>query len=225
MFGHLSKRFTQGRVIMGMSGNPFAMGGNTSTGTLAASMPSFLQGFFGNSGRPYEKAGQEYQKYFNQAPSYQEPYNEAGQIALPQYQQWLQGQKDPSGFINNLMSKYQQSPWAKFATDQGMRANTNSASASGLIGSTPYQQAGEQYAHDISSQDMQQWLQSVLGINTQYGAGQHDLVQGGQHASDIISQLFQNEAQTMGQSKYGEEAGKQSDQNSIWAGITKLFGG
>lgn len=210
---------------MGMSGNPFAMGGNTSTGTLAASLPSFLQGFFGNSGRPYEKAGEEYQKYFNQAPTAQQPYQQAGQNAIPQFQQWLQGQKDPAGFINKLMGQYQQSPWAKFQTEQANRYNTNDASAKGLIGSTPYQQAGEQFAHDISSQDMQSWLQNVLGINTQYGQGQHQLMEGGQHASDILSQLFQNEAQTMGQSKYGEEAGKQSDQNSIWSGITKLFGG
>lgn len=218
-------KFTQGCVNMAFSGNPFSAGGNTPFGTLPAALPGFLQGMFGHSGRPYEKAANTYRDNFNQAPSYQEPYNEAGQIAMPQFQQWLQKMKDPSGFVNSLMKGYNQSPWAKFETDQAQRFNTNQASASGLIGSTPYQQAGEQYAHDISSQDMQSWLQNVLGVNTQYGSGQQSLVNGGQHSSDILSQLFSHFAENMGQAKYGEEAGKQGDQNSIWAGITKLFGG
>ena len=94
-----------------------------------------------------------------------------------------------------------------------------------MTGSTPLQLQAQQNAQSISSGDMQNWLQNVLGINTQYGAGLHNQEQMGQHASDILSQLFQGAGEYKGGTNYGQEAGEQSDRNALWAGIAKMFGG
>ena len=192
---------------------------------FASAIPGLAQGFFGDSGKPYEEAWKGYKPFFEQAKTSQNPFYNAGTQAIPQFQNWLNTQKDPSGFINHLMNQYQESPWAKYSQQQSMRAAQNAGSATGLTGSTPLQLQAQQNAQGISSQDMNQWLQNVLGINTQYGAGLHGQEQMGQHAGDILSQLFQGAGEYKGGTNYGQEAGQQSDQNALWAGIAKMFGG
>lgn len=186
---------------------------------------NFLSGLLGGSGKPYENAGREYEKYANRGKEYQNPFFEAGKRGLGNYEEWLNGQKDPSGFINHLMSGYSESPWASFQKQQGQRAADNSASASGLIGSTPYMQTSQDYARNISSQDQNQWLQHVLGVNTQYGHGEQNLMQGGQNSANILTQLQEMIASAKGQASYGESKGRMSDRNNlIGGGLQFLYG-
>lgn len=192
---------------------------------MGAGAGQFLQGLFGNSGAPYEDYGHEYQKYANQGKEYQNPFFQAGQRGMGNYEGWLEGQKDPSGFINNLMGGYQQSPWAKFQMSQGQNAANNAASASGLMGSTPFMQASQDYARNISSQDQNQWLQNVLGVNTQYGQGQQNLMNTGQTAANSLSQIQELLGQNMGAAAYGKTMGENKDRgNMISGGLKFLFG-
>jgi hypothetical protein len=192
---------------------------------FGAALPGLAQGFFGDSGKPYEEAWKGYKPFFEKAQKSQNPFFNAGTQAIPQFQEWLNSQKDPSAFINHLMGGYQESPWAHYQQQQGIRAAQNVGSATGLSGSTALQQQAQQNAQGISSQDMNQWLQNVLGINTQYGSGLQHQEQMGQHAGDFLSQLFSNAGEYKGGTNYGQEAGEQSDRNALWAGIAKLFGG
>lgn len=183
-----------------------------------------LGGLFGNSSKPYDKGMQEYQKWMNQGIGAQQPYAQAGQKAIGSYQDWLQGQKDPTAFINNAMNGYQESPYAKYLQQSSMNAGTNAASASGLSGSTPMMQQLQQNATNISGQDQNQWLQNVLGINTQYGQGQQNLMQGGQNAANQMSNMYNQMGQTMGSGAYGKQAGKNQDFWSMIGGFGSLFG-
>lgn len=182
-----------------------------------------LGGLFGNSGAPYGDAMKQFEKYFGRAGQYQNPFYNAGTGAIPQYQEWLQGMKNPSGFINNLMGGYQESPFAKFQQQQGVRAAQNIGSASGLTGSTPLTQFAQQNAQNISSQDMDQWLQHVLGINSQYGQGLGNLMSGGQGAANNLSNLMSQLGVLMGQGAYGQRTGENQDRSNIIGGLLKLF--
>lgn len=184
-----------------------------------SSLGQLFGGLFGNSGKPYEAAGKQYNKYFQGAQGFQNPFFNAGQQGMGNYQNWLQGQQDPSAFINKLMGQYQESPHAKNLQRQSMQAGNNAASASGLIGSTPFAQQMQQNASNISSQDQNSWLQNVLGINSQYGQGQQNLMQGGQNAANILSQLFQNQGSNMAGTAFGQQAGRNQDFMSILAGL------
>jgi hypothetical protein len=132
---------------------------------------------------------------------------------------------NPSGFINKLMGGYQESPFAKFQQQQGIRAAQNMGSASGLTGSTPLTQFAQQNAQNISSQDMNQWLQNVLGVNAQYGAGLGNLMSGGQGAANNISSLLSQLGVLMGQGAYGQRAGENQDRSNMIGGLLKLFMG
>ena len=188
------------------------------------SIGGIVQGITGGSSKPYDKAMQEYQKWINQAQGTQQPYLDAGKGAIGNYQNWLQGQQDPSKFINNLMGGYQESPYAKYQQQQAMNAGTNFGSANGLSGSTPLLQQMQQNAGGIASQDQNQWLQNVLGINTQYGQGQNNLMQGGQNAANQLTNLYGQAGQNMGQAAYGRQDAKNNDFWSMFNGIGSMFG-
>lgn len=179
-------------------------------------------GLFG-SGKAYKAAQHQYNKYMNQANQVQQPWLQAGQGAIGDYQNWLGGQQDPSGFINNLMGQYQESPYAHYLQQQSMNTGQNAASASGLMGSTPLMQQLQQNSSNIASGDMTQWLQNVLGINTQYGQGQQNLMQGGQTAANALSGNYTNQANNNSQFAYNQTRGRQNDWGNLVGNIAGMF--
>lgn len=184
---------------------------------FGSGLGNLFGGLFGNSGKPYDK----YNEYMQQAQQAQQPYANAGQSAIGDYQRWLQSQQDPSKFINDQMKNYQTSDYAQNLQQQSMNAGQNAASASGLMGSTPLMQQMQSNAGQIASQDQNQWLQNVLGVNTQYGQGQQNLMTGGQNAANSLSNIYNQ----MGQGAYGQQAGKQQDFFNTLGGGIGLLGG
>lgn len=191
---------------------------------FGSGLGEFLGGMFGHSEAPYDRAMDQYRQYGNAGRDAQMPYYNAGQGAMGDYEKWLQGQQDPSGFINNLMGQYKESPYAQYEQQQSLRAGQNAASASGLMGSTPMMQQLQQNAGNIASQDQNQWLQNVLGINKQYGAGQQDMMHGGQNAANSLTNLYGQQGQDMSRLAYGRQAGKQQDFWNTVGGLGNMFG-
>lgn len=190
---------------------------------LQGGIGNLASGAFINQGAPYHAAMGPFQQYYGQAANVQNPFLQAGQGALDNYQGWLQGMQNPSGFINHLMGQYQQSPWAQYQQQQSMRAGTNEASASGLIGSSPFAQQLQQNASNISSQDMNNWLQNVLGINSQYGQGQQNIAGMGQNAANTLSGLYSQEGEGLGNLAAGEQQGKNQNRTNFISGLTSFL--
>lgn len=204
--------------------NNAGIGNNVNLESLFGSAGSLLSGLFGGSGDPYKQAMEQYQKWANEAKNVQNPYLNAGQGAIPDYQKWLESQKDPSKFINDIMGQYGESPWARYEQQQSMRAGENAASALGLLGSTPFAQQMQQNAMNISSQDMQNWLNNVLGINAQYGQGQQNMMGIGANAANALTNMYANLGQQMGEAAYGQKAGQNQDFGNSLAGALGMIG-
>lgn len=199
-------------------------GGGFNPQGFLSGLGGLFGGLFGNSGAPYDAYSNEYKNYAGQGVNAQQPYYNAGTGAIKDYQDWLNKQKDPTGFINNLMGQYQESPYAHYLQQQSVNAGQNAASASGLSGSTPLMQQLQQNAGNISSQDQNQWLQNVLGINTQYGQGQNNLINGGRESANTLSNLYNQMGQNLGEAAYGRKAGKKQDFWNTLGGIGSLIG-
>lgn len=193
------------------------------SGQFGSGLGGVLGGLFGNSGKPYDKAMDEYQKYMQMSQQTQQPFLNAGTGAIGDYQKWLQSQQDPSKFINGLMGNYQESPYAHMLQQQAMNAGNNSASASGMMGSSALMNQQMQNAGQIASGDMNSWLQNVLGINTQYGQGQNNLINVGQNSANALTDMYNQMGGKMGEAAYGKQAGKQNDfWNTIGGGLSML---
>jgi hypothetical protein len=192
---------------------------------FGSGLGGFLGGLFGNSGAPYDKAMDQYRQWGDKAAGGLQPYQDAGTGAIKNYQDWLAGQKDPSKFINNLMGGYKESPYAQNMQQEAMRSAQNQASAMGLSGSTPLLQYMQQNAGNIASQDQNQWLQNVLGVNQQYGQGQNNLMSGGQNAANSLSNLYNQMGGRMGEQEYNKDASRQNNLWNMLGGIGSMFGG
>jgi hypothetical protein len=191
---------------------------------FGSGLGGFLGGLFGDSGKPYDKAMEQYQNFANQAQGTQQPYLNAGQGAIGDYQTWLKGQQDPSKFINSIMGQYQQSPYNQYLQQQAQNAGINAGSASGLTGSTPLMQQMQQNAANIGQQGMNDWLSNVLGINTQYGQGQQNLMTGGQQAANALTNLYSDMGKNMGEQMYNKEASKQNNFWNTLGSVGSMFG-
>lgn len=207
-----------GRPGAGGSGGFGGMGG------IGDHLGQFFGGLFGNSGAPFEDAMDQYREWGQKGENTQNPFLDFGKRGMPQFEEWLKGMKDPSDFINNLMGNYQESPFAKFQQEQGMRTAQNMGGASGLTGSSPLTQFAQQNAQNISSKDMQDWLGRVLGINTQYGQGLNQQIGVGQGAANSLTNMFGDMGRQMGGAAYGREAGKNQDRSNMWGGLFNLGG-
>lgn len=191
---------------------------------FGSGLGGMLGGMFGDSGKPYDKAMQQYQQYGQMGQQTQQPFLNAGTGAIGDYQKWLQGQQDPGGFINNLMGQYQQSPYNSYLQGQAQNAGINAGSANGTMGSSALMQQMQQNAANIGQQGMDSWLQNALGINSQYGQGQQNLMTGGQGAANSLTNLFSQMGNQMGDAAYGKEAGKQSDFWNTLGGLGGIIG-
>ncbi len=197
--------------------------GNIGQG-IGQGLGQFLGGLFGDSGAPYEDYMDQLRRYQQMSEGVQNPYLQAGQGGLGNYQNWLSKMQDPTKFINDTMGQYQESPWAKYLQQQSMRAGQNAASALGTGGSTPFAEQLQQNASNISSGDMQNWLSRVLGINSQYGQGNQFLSGLGANAANQMTNMYGNLGQQMGQGAYGKRAGENQDFMNMLSGGGQLFG-
>ena len=189
---------------------------------LFDSLGSIAGGLFGSSHDPYKDAMKQYQKYANQAAEYQNPFYNAGTGAIPDYQKYLGGMSDPSQFINQLMSQYSESPQSKYLQDQSMKAGQNAASASGLSGSTPFTKFMQEQSAGIASQDMDKWLQNVLGINNQYGSGLQNLMGMGQSSANQLSNIYNMLGSNMAGGSYGSQNYQNQQLSDILSGLFGL---
>lgn len=114
------------------------------------------------------------------------PYEQAGRQALGQEQQFLGGMADPQAYINKILGGYKQSPGAQFETQQGIQAANRGAAASGMLGSGAEQKALTEFGQQVSSRDMQNYLNNILGVGREYLGGEQGLgAQGFRGAEDI----------------------------------------
>ncbi|HMG15373.1 MAG TPA: hypothetical protein VK590_08010, partial [Saprospiraceae bacterium] len=92
----------------------------------------------------------------------------------------------------------------------------------GGTGSTPLTQFEMQNAHDLSQKDMGDWLSKVLGVNTEYGRGEHDLISGGQNAANSIGDLLKSFGTDITKMNFGRDSERNENRNNIWSGLFNI---
>lgn len=162
------------------------------------------------------------------------PFYKDGQpLGLKQYQGEINKQLNPTDFMQQILSHYQQSPFAKNQIETGRQTLEQSAASGGMLNSGDLAKHIAEYGQKISSADMQDYLHNALGIyNTGFG-GLGNLQQQGFGAANQIgnwrNQLGNNLAQdygTYGQAQMGQTQANAGGLDSLLkAGLGGLRGG
>jgi len=163
---------------------------------------------------------------------YLSPYQQVGTEATSDLYKHLQGMADPKAYLQSILSGYQMSPGAKFQEHEGTQALMNKAAALGLTGSGQEAKDIARYSQGLASQDMQQYLQNVLGIGQQYMGGMRGLGGMGLQAglgmgreqmggAEDIARIQEQQAIE----KAREEAQREASLGTLGSDIGKFFGG
>lgn len=200
-----------------------------------------IAGYFGaqNNARGYEQFGRnigqgmdENRRFTGQANEYMTPYYHGGVDQLKPYTQNYSRMLDPNSFINDQMSGYMESPWAKMQTAKGQNAISNAASAGGGLGGTNYLSDMGDYARNITAADQQNHFNNLMGVWNQGLSRQGDMANQGYNAGNQMGQNWMNfgnnnmtnrmrQSQTDMERRKAENGGW----SSLLGGITGMFGG
>lgn len=184
--------------------------GGGSGGQYGGGLSSFLGGLFGHAGgNPYGDAQRGYDFHAG-------PWSQMGHNAGNAFNQRLGEMGNGQDFYNNTMAGYNESPWARFQQQQGVRAGNAMGSASGLGGSTALANYMQQNAQNLSSQDMQNYFNQRMGINRDYLSGQNQLMNYGANA-DMQAAPWHGEAE------YGKARTNQMNQNQMMGGLMQML--
>lgn len=134
-----------------------------------------------------------------QAQQYFNPYYQAGVGAIGPYQQAVSQGQDPAALYNNMMSGYRESPELQAQIAAGEQGASRAASAAGMLGSGAELKNAASIAQGLRADDVQKYLDRVLGIRNQYLQGEGSLAGMGSQAAGSMGGLYENLAQDIGQ--------------------------
>jgi hypothetical protein len=176
-----------------------------------------LKGFnsFMHPEKGYEKAQNQYDKYYGQAQGHLQPYEEQGQQAYGNLNEAMQQLMNPSSLYDKFMNDYHMSDSAKFNQERTQQSGLNALSSMGMLGSTPAIQAMQGENARIGADDEMRYMKQMI---EQYMQGAN-VAQGiyGQGAQ-AAGQLSQN-ASNMGSNSAEAAFGKQNAPGNRMAGL------
>lgn len=200
---------------------------------------NFLHNLTGDIGRDMTNPSAAAQGYLEKIPGvekqYLDPYIQRGEAAYKQFSPILgQMAQDPSGYMSHLMQGYIQSPEYQQQLHEALRSAGNTAAAGGMRGSIQDIDQAANITQSLQGQDMQRWLQNVMGTQMTGLSGLGHLYdQGygasGSLASDLANVLGQQGqyafqgAREMNQRRADESAGAQGLFGSILGGVSSVL--
>lgn len=172
---------------------------------------------FMNPEKGYEKGQEQFDKYYNQAQGYQQPYNEHGQEAYGHLNNAMQQLLNPSDLYDQWINNYEMSDAARHNQERTKDSGFSALSSMGMLGSTPGIQAMQGGLSNIGAEDEQRYIDRMI---QQYLQGAN-LAQGiyGQGAQ-AGSQMGQN-AMNMGNNSAQMAFGRQNAPGEMMGGLIK----
>lgn len=129
---------------------------------------------------------------------------------------------NPTELINAIMSQYQQSPGAKYQSEQLNRVAGNAAAAGGYAGTMGDQRQRAELIQALTSQDMQKWLENALGVQGAGLTGLQGVSNRGYDASGNLADYLGSAATQRAGLEFG---GQQAQNANITNLISSLIGG
>jgi hypothetical protein len=142
---------------------------------------------------PAKKAQPYLEKIGPMAEQRYNPYIERGNRAYeslePLYQRFA---NNPAEYLNELQQSYKPSTGYAFKEKKALDAARNAAAAGGYSGTPYHQTQAAELAANIGGEDMQQWLQNVLGIQAGGIGGQQGLANQGYESNNALTDILGN---------------------------------
>jgi hypothetical protein len=152
----------------------------------------------------YKDAQKEFEKKWQQAQGFQQPYNTAGQEQVGRLNTAENNLLDPSSLLSDWMQKYQVSPYAQKSMQNAKESGLGAASSMGLLGSSAALNNIQNSSSDIMNADRTQFLNDLMQkYMTGIGIGQNMYGVGASTAANLGNQAV-NVGGNTGSMAYGQ---------------------
>lgn len=172
---------------------------------------------FLNPQRGYEAGEDALGKGWDEAKSYQLPFQGLGLQQYPQIQAAIQKLLNPGALENEWASSYEASPFAKRDLEMNREQGLDAASSMGLMGSSGAINNIQRGAGDIVSKDRTQFMQDLMQKFLSGLGLSHDIFNTGASAGTNLG----NQALGMGENMAGLEYGKQNSPGNLLENLIK----
>ncbi len=170
---------------------------------------------------------------FNQQKGYLDPFIQRGNSAYDTFNPiYTNMAKDPAAFLESLMQNYEPSRGFGLKKDAMLKAAGNTAAPGGMRGSLQDIDQEAKLTDSLLGDDMQQWLQNVLGIQGTGLSGEShlydtgfDATRGLVDASRGLGDNLSNVLGTQAQLAFQGQREKNQRNSDTMSGIGKLAGG
>lgn len=197
-----------------MLGSLLASGGLSALGTGLGSL--LKQG-------GYKHAQHKLQDIANMYHGMYDPYVSAGQDALGKLQEGYGQMLDPTQHMADIMSQYQESPYAQQQQSELQRALGATAASGGFSGSPYHQHQVAQNVQNVLSKDMQQYLQNALGIEQRGLQGESGLEQQGFQGTQQLAEALGGIMGQQGELGFQQQKGLGQDISGLGNALSRLL--
>lgn len=157
---------------------------------------------------------------------YYDPYVEQGQRVGGAYEGTAgEMAQNPQDYLNALMDSYQESPAFARQRDAALSAMSNSAAAGGMTGTPMDQQNSASLAASLASEDMQKWLDKVLGVQNTGMSAEQNIYNTGYNASSSAASDLSNLGGQQAQLAYQAQQAKNMQRANAMKGLATVLGG
>lgn len=130
----------------------------------------------------------------------------------------------PMDFLNEIISGYSPSEGYKFREKKALEAARNAAAQGGISGTHNDQAAQAELVTGLLGQDMQQWLQNVLGIQGTGLQGLENEAGRGFGASQSLADLLGNVGGSQAGLAYNRQQADRDRTGNLIGGLSGLLG-
>jgi hypothetical protein len=187
---------------------------------------SWLSDFFKGGKNPADAAMPYLDKIPGMAHQAYDPYishgNEAYNTLNPEFTQMG---KDPAAFLENIMKGYEPSKSYQLRLGESQKAAGNTAAAGGMRGSLNDITNESRIADSLLGDDMQQWLNNVLGIQKEGTTGLEHFFDTGFNASKGLEGDLSNVFGTQAGLAFQGQANQNQSRSDLLSGLMKALGG
>lgn len=145
-----------------------------------------MMGFGDSDSGEYGKLNDIQHKYYD---PYVQQGQQAGDLLRGQYDPMT---SDPSGYLDGIMKNYKPTEQYQQRREEALGAMSNTAAAGGIRGTQQDQLSQGRMADRLMGEDMQQYLNNVLGIQKTGMEGERDFYNKGYDASGRLEQGLSN---------------------------------
>lgn len=183
-------------------------------------------GLFGGDADPSAEANQYLDRIAPMEKGYYNPYIQKGNDAYDSISGSLgKMSSDPVAFLEELMKSYTPSRGYNLRRDEALRSAGNTAAAGGMRGSINDIDTESRLTDSLMGEDMQQWLQNVLGIQKEGMGGEQHIFDTGYDATRNLTSDLSNVLGTQGSLAYQGAASKNQSHSDLLSGLMKAAAG